>query len=185
MLLGYLKRRLRFQRAKAKFLKFGSFLDISEDSVFVEPERISFGDNVFINRFAIVSGSVCFGSNIMIGPRFTCYSDNHSFGRIGQSIMQYSKEFVRGNVNIEDEVWIGSDVKIYGSIRIGMGSIIGGGSVLTKDVPPFSVVVGNGRIVKQVFSVQEVNEHLKILGYPNSTIQDVIVRMAQSSGREN
>jgi len=50
---------------------------------------------------------------------------------------------------IEDEVWIGPHATIVGGIRIGRGSRIGAGALVTEDIPPYSVVVGNpGRIVK-------------------------------------
>ncbi len=52
-------------------------------------------------------------------------------------------------VTIEDDVWIGTRVIILPGLTIGRGSILGAGTVVTKDIPPFSVVVGNpGRIVK-------------------------------------
>jgi hypothetical protein len=48
-----------------------------------------------------------------------------------------------------DDVWLGGNVTILGGVRIGSGSTIGAGSVITKDVPPRSVVVGNpGRVVR-------------------------------------
>lgn len=50
---------------------------------------------------------------------------------------------------IEDNVIIGAKATIIGSIKIGQGSVIGAGSVVVKDVPPYSVVAGNpARIIK-------------------------------------
>ena len=52
---------------------------------------------------------------------------------------------------IEDDVVIGANALILGPITIGKGSIIGAGSVVLKDVPPYSVVVGNpGKVIKQI-----------------------------------
>lgn len=57
----------------------------------------------------------------------------------------------KGEVIIDDNVWIGEKASILPGVHIGEGAIIGAGAVVTKDVPPFSVVVGNpARIVKQM-----------------------------------
>ena len=52
---------------------------------------------------------------------------------------------------IEDNVWIGRDSRIMKGVRIGKGSVVALGSIVTKDVPPYSVVAGNpARVVKQL-----------------------------------
>lgn len=54
---------------------------------------------------------------------------------------------------IGDNVSIGANVCIIGNIKVGNDSIIGAGSVIIKDIPPFSVVVGNpGRVIKSIDS---------------------------------
>lgn len=61
---------------------------------------------------------------------------------------------------IEDDVWIGHNaVLLPGAAKIGRGSAIGAGSVVTKNVPPYSIVVGNpGRVIRQRFSDQRIAE---------------------------
>ena len=49
----------------------------------------------------------------------------------------------KGKIIIEDEVWIGANVTILSGITIGKGAIVAAGSVVTKDVPPYSIVGGN------------------------------------------
>jgi maltose O-acetyltransferase len=44
---------------------------------------------------------------------------------------------------IEDDVWIGARVTILGGVNIGTGAVIGAGSVVTKNVPPYAIVAGN------------------------------------------
>ena len=51
--------------------------------------------------------------------------------------------FRRGEVHIEDDVFIGLNVCICSSVTIGKGAIIGAGSVVTKDIPPYQVWAGN------------------------------------------
>tara|TARA_R110002020_G_scaffold10961_3_gene41566 strand:- start:6502 stop:6852 length:351 start_codon:yes stop_codon:yes gene_type:complete len=61
---------------------------------------------------------------------------------------------------IEDDVWIGHNAIILpGASRIGRGSAIGAGAVVTKDIPPYSIVAGNpGRVIRQRFSDKRISE---------------------------
>jgi serine O-acetyltransferase len=77
---------------------------------------------------------------------------------IGQKdkISSYNREttFPR----IEDQVWIGPHAVIIGGVRIGKGSIIGAGTIVTKDIPPHALVVGNpGEVIKVGVPVDVVN----------------------------
>lgn len=64
-------------------------------------------------------------------------------------------------VRVGHDVWMGSKVKICGDVTIGTGTVIGAGSVITKDVPPYSIVVGNNRIVRQRFSDEVISDLLE------------------------
>jgi len=66
---------------------------------------------------------------------------------------------------IEDGVWVGGNATILHGVQIGGGSVVGASTVVTKSVPPYSVVVGNpGRIVRQRFADAEIIEHEQGLG---------------------
>lgn len=58
---------------------------------------------------------------------------------------------IRTKIVVEDDVWIGIGVVVLPGVRIGKCSIVGAGSIVTKDVPPYSVVVGNpARVIKSI-----------------------------------
>jgi serine acetyltransferase len=58
----------------------------------------------------------------------------------------------KGEISIEDDVWIGSGAIVLSGVTIGRGSVVGAGSVVTKSIPPYSVAVGNpARVVKRRF----------------------------------
>lgn len=58
---------------------------------------------------------------------------------------------IRTKIIVEDDVWIGIGVVILPGVKIGKCSIVGAGSIVTKDVPPYSVVVGNpARVIKNI-----------------------------------
>ena len=68
------------------------------------------------------------------------------------------------DVIIEEDVWIASNVTILAGVTIGRGAVLGAGVVCRKDVPPYSVVIGNpGKIVGFKFTPEEALEHEKLL----------------------
>ena len=65
-----------------------------------------------------------------------------------------------GKVVIEDDVWVGSNAIILHSVKIGRGAVIGAGSVVTKDVEPYAVIVGySAKKIKNRFSDEEIVIH--------------------------
>lgn len=102
-------------------------------------DRVEIGDNVFINngvRFA-AKGHIKIGNNVQIGPRVQLETTNHSIqlDKLGKRPAIYE------SIIIEDSVWIGAAAVILPGIRVGRGSIVAAGSVVTKDVPE-NVIVG-------------------------------------------
>lgn len=71
--------------------------------------------------------------------------------------------FSKGNIIIGDDVWIGSNSVILSGVTIGRGSIIGAGSVVTMNIPNYSIVAGNpARVIKSRFS-NEIVDYLEDL----------------------
>ena len=65
----------------------------------------------------------------------------------------------KGPILIQDGVWIGSNAVILSGVEIGRGAIVGAGAVVTKNVPPYSIVAGNpARVVKYRFSKVAIDE---------------------------
>ena len=69
----------------------------------------------------------------------------------------------KGNITVENDVWIGAKSTIMSGVKIGNGAIVGSSSVVTKDVPPYAIVVGNpAKIVKYRFTEDQIGLLLKI-----------------------
>lgn len=80
----------------------------------------------------------------------------------------------KGDIVIEDDVWIGFRSTILSGVHIGQGAVIAAGSVVTRDVPPYTIVGGTpARVIKKRFS-DDVTEFLLTLDY--SGLDDEIVR---------
>jgi acetyltransferase-like isoleucine patch superfamily enzyme len=69
----------------------------------------------------------------------------------------------RGDVIIENDVWIGRDALIISGVRIGNGAVIGAGSVVTKNVAPYTIVAGNpAKVIRERFTLEQRTGLLKI-----------------------
>ena len=66
------------------------------------------------------------------------------------------------SIVIGNDIWIGAHSIIRSGVTIGDGAVIGSGSVITKNIAPYTIVVGNNRVIKQRFSDNEVEDLLSI-----------------------
>lgn len=105
-------------------------------------EELIIGNNVGIaqNCFIQVRGKVIIGNNVIIGPNVSIFSENHIFENPDIPISVQGES--RKGVIIKDGVWIGTRVIILDGVKIGENSIVAAGSVVTKDIPPYSIVGG-------------------------------------------
>lgn len=80
------------------------------------------------------------------------------------NFMNYDFESTsKGNIVVKDDVWIGENALILSGITIGQGAIVGAGSIVTKDIPPYAIVGGNpAKIIKYRFSPNIIEKLLKI-----------------------
>ena len=100
----------------------------------VEIRSPRIGNGCKIQAFVFIPEGVEIGNNVFIGPH-VCFTND-----------KYPKaqgEWFLAKTVVEDGVSIGANSTILPGIRIGTGSLVGAGSVVTKDVPPNSVVYGN------------------------------------------
>lgn len=104
--------------------------------------EISLGDNSGIGVNALISSYVTIGKDVMMGPDCIILTSNHGFERTDIPMWRQASSEPRPVV-IGDDVWIGARVIILPGVHVGSGSVIGAGSVVTKDVAPGSIVGGN------------------------------------------
>ena len=110
---------------------------------------ISIGDNVFINFNCTIldAAAVTIGNDVLLGPNVHLYSATHpTDSAVRAEGLEYAKP-----ISIENNVWVGGSVVICPGVTIGARSVIGAGSVVTKNIPPDTVAAGNPcRVIKQV-----------------------------------
>ncbi len=112
------------------------------------------GEKLIIGNFVSIAEGVKFilGGNHEI-ETFTTYP--FKVMSLGEKVEAWTK----GPIIVEDDVWLGMDSLILSGVRIGQGAIIAAGSVVTKDVAPYSIVGGNpAKILKYRYSEEIIKE---------------------------
>lgn len=105
-------------------------------------KNISIGDYSGIGKKCSVAPYTTIGKHVMMGPEVIMYSRNHNIGRTDIPMCEQGfKDFEP--ISIGNDVWIGRRVIILPGVNIGEGSVIGAAAVVAKDIPPYSIAVGN------------------------------------------
>ncbi len=105
------------------------------------------GKKVLIGCGSKITGPITFGDNILLGQDVVMSALNHDYEDPTKPIVD--QWYTVKEIIVEDGVWMGAGVIVTPGVRIGKNAVVGAGSVVTKDVPPYSVVVGNpARVVK-------------------------------------
>lgn len=106
------------------------------------PERISIGSHVGIGEYSLLDGdgSLTIGDYVRIASHVSIVTFAHNFDNCDLPIKLQGKKLEP--VVIEDDCWIGTGAIILGGVRVGRGSVVGAGSVVTKDLPAYSIALG-------------------------------------------
>lgn len=136
------KRVIAFRPGDAKHVGEGCFyLDLI---VWLNGDRIELGDRVGFNYGCYVNGfnGLVVGDDVIFGPYTMIHTADHNIEDLGRPIGQQGwKE--APPVRIGRGSWVGMGVCILSGVQIGEGSVIGAGSVVTRDLEPYTVAVGN------------------------------------------
>lgn len=129
------------------------------------------GEELIIGNFVSIADGVTFilGGNHQCA-NFSTYPFNTMIcgGDVSRDV------FSKGKIEVKDDVWIGLNATILSGVTIGKGAVIGAGSVVSKDIPPYAIVVGNpARIVKYRFSEEIIEKQLQ---YDMSNLSEAYIR---------
>ena len=102
-------------------------------------------------------------SSIAAGQRVIINGHKSEYVTTWNSELDYRKDLpIKRSTTIGNDVWIGAGCILLNNITIGDGAIIGAGSIITKDVPPYAVVVGANRLVKYRFPDEIIQKLLQM-----------------------
>lgn len=110
--------------------------------------NIEIGEKFYSNHNLVIldANKVTFGNNVQIGPNCGFYTSGHPLDKDERRNVEFAKPITVGN-----DVWIGGNVCVMPGVTIGDNTVIGAGSVVTKDIPSNVVAVGNPcRVIKEL-----------------------------------
>ena len=126
--------------------------EIGDDTIIcanalIRSAKIKFGKNCSVNSYAYLQGKIELGDNVRIAPKASIIAENHGHYDITVPIT-YQPCSSKGII-IKNNVWIGANTVITDGVTIGENSIVAAGSVVTKDVPDYTIVGGNpAKVIK-------------------------------------
>lgn len=141
--LGLLLRRMFY---KLCLQRLGSYLRSSLRIKIQEPSNIEIGSNVSINYGVWIAanrdneGGIIIGNDVLIGPYSILHTGNHNYRDSNQLIRKQGHNFK--SIVVQDDVWIAARCTILAGVVLGKGSVVAAGSVVTKNVEPYSIVAG-------------------------------------------
>ncbi len=106
------------------------------------------GSGVRIGMSNVVIGPVQVGNNVIFAQNIVISGLNHGYEDINTPICKQPTSTAK--IIVEDDSWIGANAVITAGVTIGKHSVIAAGAVVTKNIPPYSIAVGNpARVIKQ------------------------------------
>jgi maltose O-acetyltransferase len=133
---------------RAKMLRMAG-VDCSTSARIIATVRIvmtnvSIGEDTFIGHQVLITGNedakISIGNHVDLAPRVVVISGTHEIDMLGE---HSAGAGFGAAVSIQDGVWIGANCTILPGVTIGQKSVIGSGSVVSRDIPPYCVAVGN------------------------------------------
>lgn len=111
---------------------------------------VSIGKRSIIGIGNVIIGPIFIGNDVMLAQNVVLSGLNHGYENV--ELPPSKQDVSRGLIRIEDGVWIGANSVVTAGVTIGKHAVIGAGSIVTRDIPAFSVAVGNPAKVVKVFN---------------------------------
>ena len=155
--------------------KIGSNFHVGSGVHFWAKNNISIGNDFYMGRNSQIECDVEIGNNVICGNNVAFVGKyDHDYKNIGKPIRlasqirdkDYNWKGLDSKTIVEDDVWIGYGSTIMSGVKIGRGSIIAAGSIVTKEILPYSIVGGNpAKKITERFTSKEIDLHeLKLYG---------------------
>lgn len=136
--------RLRWKLFRSQLKSCTGYFFSGTGLIIPHPKNVSIGSGASINSHVFIdagaNGEIVIGENTLVGPFTVMRAEDHCYDSPEKLIcLQGHKP---GRIILEEDCWICAHVIITRDVTVGKGSVIGANSVVTHDIPPFSVAVG-------------------------------------------
>lgn len=172
-LVGMLKRTIQNNHFKRKWRSLNKKNFTIPNNIFpiqcVKVGAYSYGDlnivtfsdkcRLYIGNFVSIASNVSFLLDV---EHYTKHISTYPFQvKVIHSLPHES--FAKGDITVDDDVWIGNGATIMSGVHIGQGAIVAASAVVTKDIPPYAIVGGiPAKVIKYRFEPEMIEELLKI-----------------------
>jgi acetyltransferase-like isoleucine patch superfamily enzyme len=130
----------------------GQHVWVASDVEFQTDTRLAIGSGSSIQRRSTVNGTTRLGRDCILAPSVFISSGTHPIRVVPYLAIRTQERLIAGNTEalaeldnpvwVQDDCWLGAHVVVCPGVTIGKGSVVGANAVVTKDVPPYSVVAG-------------------------------------------
>lgn len=135
--------------------------------------ELTIGDNFYIGKYSIIECNALIGNNVIFANHVSLIGRyDHNYQQVGVPTRlasqirdrDYSWKGLNQKIIVEDDVWVGLGSIILSGVTIGRGSIIAAGSIVTKDVEPYSIYGGNPakKIRDRFDTLEDLEEHIRL-----------------------
>jgi len=138
-------------------------------TTFYAPHKIEIGKDVYIGKYCSIETDIVIGDYVLIANHCGFIGKyDHDYTKVGVPIkhapwigdQDYNFKAKNLSIVIENDIWVGFGCIILSGVTIGRGSIIAAGSVVTSDVPPYSIYAGvPAKIISKRFTDEEIVLH--------------------------
>ncbi|MFW6326693.1 MAG: acyltransferase [Bacteroidota bacterium] len=135
--------------------------------------KLTIGDNFYIGKYSLIECDAEIGNNVIFANHVSLIGRyDHHYQQIGVPIRlasqirdnDYNWKGLNQKIIIEDDVWVGLGAIILSGVKVGAGSIIAAGSVVTRNVEPYSIYGGNPakKISNRFDSEEDLKRHIEM-----------------------
>ena len=149
----------------SKIYKKGKGCHINEPGYFTY-SQIELGTGVHIGKDCVLMAAeskIIIKDNVVFGPHIFLIGGNHRFDIVGRTIKSIHEKRPQDDADIiiDEECWLGANCIVLKGVHIGRGCVIGAGSIVTKDIPPYTIYTNKG--LRPRFTEEQIKEHERLL----------------------
>ena len=156
-------------------VNLGDDVHLGIGTILWAPHKMTVGNQVYIGKNCTIECDGKIGNGVLIANQVGLVGRyDHDYTVVGKLVRNapwvgdssYSGPGLTSSVVVEDDVWIGFGAIVLSGVTVGRGAIVAAGSIVTKDIPSYSIVAGApARVMSMRFSPEQIIEHeLKIYG---------------------
>lgn len=140
-------KQIKMRLIRPAFGRYGKNFRPNPDNDYTYYRNIEVGDDVSFGGggiFLCAKSKIIMGNKVMLGPGVTIVAGNHNTSPVGRFMTDVLEKRPEDDQDVvfEDDIWVGANVTILKGVHVGRGSIIAAGAVVTKDIPPYTIVGG-------------------------------------------